>query len=161
MEEKRSPKAMLMRFQALVASIAVCRKVAQSCGLALMTSTPTSFGSPRRKKRQVPVAPKSYWASLASLTKSEMYWSIAIPFILILSIVSLARSPRWVSAYSARNCAKNWSQRAWSSAMASGCAQSSIRIFQWRTVFPDMKDSAILTLVLKDANAGFCEFKSM
>ena len=45
--------------------------------------------------------------------------------------------------------------------MAIGRAQSSIRIFQWRTVSPDMKDKAILTLVLKDANAGFCEFKSM
>ena len=153
------PKAILMRFQAFVASIAVCRKVAQSCGLALMTSIPTSSGNPRRKKRQVPVAPRSYWASSASLTKSEMYWSITIPFILMLSIVSLARSPRWVSAYSARNCARNWSHRAWSSAIATGRAQSSIRIFQWQTVSPDIKDNAILTRVLKDANAGFCEFR--
>ena len=36
-----------------------------------------------------------------------------------------------------------------------------VTIFQWRMVSPDIKDNAILTLVLKDANAGFCEFKSM
>ena len=48
-DEKQWPNAILMRFQALVASMAVWWRVAQSWGFTLMTSMPTSLGSPRKK----------------------------------------------------------------------------------------------------------------